>query len=234
MNSSRDHEPAIIDAGEPRSRRQLLTAGGVAAIAGVLGVFGLGTPTAAANGDPVRAGKTTKASGTTKVQGRKGTAFVAEVTGSGRVSALRGQTTSAKGKGVSALVSAKSGSTVGVEGLVGSPKGTAGRFVAGRGGTALVAESPDKKRSGVALRTVGQLQFKRRSGMSETSGGSEFVIPVTGGLKENSMVLATLQDHVPGVHVESASVLDADGGLIVVRLNQAVAEPTRVAWFVLD
>ncbi len=47
-------------------------------------------------------------------------------------------------------------------------------------------------------------------------------------------MLATLQDHVPGVHVEAASVLDTDEGLIVVRLNQAVPEPARVAWIVLD
>jgi hypothetical protein len=33
--------------------------------------------------------------------------------------------------------------------------------------------------------------------------------------------------------VESAAVLDANDGLIVVRLSQAVAEPARVAWMVL-
>ena len=67
-----------------------------------------------------------------------------------------------------------------------------------------------------------------------TSGGAEFVIPVSGGLNQNSLVIATLQDHFPGVHVESASVLDAGSATIVVRLNQAVPEPARVAWLILD
>ena len=68
----------------------------------------------------------------------------------------------------------------------------------------------------------------------QTAGGSEVVLPVKGGLSEGSLVLATLQDHVPGVHVESASVLDAEEGLVVVRLNQAVPEPAKVGWLVLD
>ena len=77
------------------------------------------------------------------------------------------------------------------------------------------------------LETEGKLRFGKRSGEATTSGGAEFVIPVSGGLNKNSLVIATLQDHHPGVHVESASVLDAGRSTIVVRLNQAVPEPTR-------
>ena len=47
-------------------------------------------------------------------------------------------------------------------------------------------------------------------------------------------MIATLQDHFPGVHVESASVQDAEEGLIVVRLSGAVPEAATVAWLVLD
>ena len=65
------------------------------------------------------------------------------------------------------------------------------------------------------------------------TGSDPFVIPVPGGLREDAFVLATLQDHHAGVHVESASVLDAEEGLIVIRLNQALAEPARVGWIVL-
>ena len=59
---------------------------------------------------------------------------------------------------------------------------------------------------------------------------------MTGGLTKKSLVLATLQDHFPGVHVEAASVLDttADSETILVRLNQAVPEPGRIAWLILD
>jgi len=232
VNSSRDTETTIIAADEPRTRRQLLTAGGIAAIAGVLGAFGLANPVAAKNGDPIRAGQKTAATKSTSLVGRKGPGFSVRVGGGGKTSGVRAQASSTQGKGVIGVADAKKGATVGVEGVSFSPKGTAGQFVANRGGTAISAQSPDRK--GVALRTEGRLQFKGRSGSTQTSGGSEFVIPVKGGLNEGSLVLATLQDHVPGVHVEAASVLDAADGLIVVRLNQAVAEPARVAWFVLD
>ena len=86
----------------------------------------------------------------------------------------------------------------------------------------------------MALRTKGRIELQGRSGIASVSGGAEFVIPVSGGLSEKSLVLATLQDHTPGVHVESASVLDKEEGLIVVRLNQAVSEPAKVGWLVLD
>jgi hypothetical protein len=107
----------------------------------------------------------------------------------------------------------------------------AGLFVASGGGTALEARAGG--RSGTALRTRGRIDFAERSGVASASGGAEFVIPVAGGLREDSIVLATLQDHHVGVHVESASVLDPEEGLIVVRLNQALSEPGRVGWIVL-
>jgi hypothetical protein len=232
VNSSRDIEPAIIAADEPRTRRQLLTAGGVAAVAGVLGTLGLSTRVEAKDGQWVRVGKKTTATSATTIQSQKGPAFVARVTGGGSVAGVRGYATSQKGTGVQGWAEAKKGKTVGVEGQTNSPKGKAGQFVAANGGTAVVAKSPEKK--GVALRTEGKLQFEKRSGVTPTSGGAEFVIPVAGGLTEGSMVLATLQDHIPGVHVEAASVLDASQGLIVVRLNQAVSETARVAWIILD
>ncbi len=126
--------------------------------------------------------------------------------------------------------SSEKGKTVGVQGLTESSDGTAGQFVADGGGTAIEARAAKK---GVALRTKGRLELSERSGGAEAIG-AEFVIPVVGGLSDKSLVLATLQDHRPGVHVEAAYVLDAEDGLIVVRLNQAVAEQTKVAWLVLD
>jgi len=232
VNPSRDNEPAIIAADVPRSRRQLLTAGGIAAVAGLLGAVGISTTVEAKDGQWVKAGRKTTATNTTNLEAKKGPAFLSRVTGGGKVSGIRGYASSNKGTGVQGWADAKKGTTIGIEGRTNSADGKAGHFVAGNGGVALVAKSPDKK--GVALRTQGRLELTERSGSSELSGGSEFVIPVAGGLSETSLVLATLQDHVAGVHVESASVLDAKDGLIVVRLNQAVPEPTRVAWIVLD
>ena len=232
MNSSRHSEPATIAVDEPRSRRQLLTAGGVAAIAGVLGAVGISNSVEGKDGQWVRLGQRNSANKTTQITGRKSPGLLARITGAG--AAIRGITGSEKGTGVQGWADAKKGKTTGIDGKTESPGGVAGRFVAARGGTAILARSPD--RDGTALRTEGKLEFERRSGEATTSGGAEFVIPVAGGLTKRSLVLATLQDHFPGVHVEAASVLDttADSETILVRLNQAVPEPARVAWLILD
>ena len=230
MTSSRDNEPAIIDSEAPRSRRQLLTAGGVAAVAAALGAVGISTTVEAKDGGEMRLGKRNTATSSTWISARKSPAFLARITGAG--AALRGATSSQKGTGVQGWADAKKGKTVGVNGRTESPGGTGGLFVARNGGTSIVAMSPD--RNGIALQTEGKLRFEKRSGEATTSGGAEFVIPVSGGLNKNSLVIATLQDHFPGVHVESASVLDAGSATIVVRLNQAVPEPARVAWLILD
>jgi hypothetical protein len=232
VNSSRDNEPTSITADQPRTRRQLLTAGGFAAIAGMLGAVGISTATAAKDGQFMRVGQKNAATKSTSLQARKSPGLISRVTGAG--ASIRGISSSVKGTGVQGWADAKKGKTIGVDGKTDSPNGVAGQFVAGRGGTAVLAKSPD--RDGVALRTEGRLQFERRSGEATTSGGAEFVIPVAGGLTKKSIVLATLQDHFPGVHVEAATVLDTtkDNETILVRLNQAVPEPARVGWLILD
>jgi hypothetical protein len=215
----------------PRSRRGLLRGGATALVASVLGVFGVAIGAAAKNGDPLRAGEKTSATRPTTLESSEGPALQARVTGREGV-ALRGSASSPKGIGVQGEASSDKGESVGVQGTSQSPDGVAGRFTAEGGGTAL--EASVGKREGVALRTRGRLELTERSGISSVSGGAEFVIPVAGGLSDTSIVLATLQDHLPGVHVEAAGVLDAEEGLIVVRLNQAVPEPAKVAWLVLD
>ncbi len=231
VNASRDHEPAIDVMEQPRSRREMLRTGGVAAVAGLLGVFGVATTTAAKNGSAVRAGDKTTATRPTTLESRKGPAFQARATSSKGPIGLRGAATANKGVGVQGAAVSGKGATVGVQGLTQSPGGTAGQFVATDGGTAVEASA----KKGVALRTKGRIELTERTGSASVSeGGAEFVIPVSGGLSEKSLVLATLQDHRPGVHVEAAYVLDADKGLVVVRLNQAVSEQTKVAWIVLD
>lgn len=232
MKSSTKSERIIDSAQEPQTRRELLRTGGVAALAGVLGVFGISTATQAKNGSLIRIGSKNNGSRPTTLETNNGPSFFAKVGGSGKQVAMRGQSGAAKGIGVQGIASDKKGVTVGVHGQVASPEGIAGQFVSADGGTAVEAVASGKR--GVAIRSKGKLQFDERSGSSELSGGAEFVIPVAGGLTDKSLVLATLQDHLPGVHVESASVLDTEEGLIVVRLNQAVPEPATVAWIVLD
>lgn len=232
MKPSTNHEQVIDTVEVPQTRRDLLRTGAVAAIAGVLGVFGISTLTEAKNGSSVRIGEKNSGTRPTTLETKKGPALYGKVGGNGKQVGLRGLSSSQKGVGVQGVVSAGKGESVGVHGQSSSPDGRAGQFEAEGGGTAVEAIAGGK--SGTALRTKGRLQFGDRSGSSEVSGGAEFVIPVAGGLSEGSFVLATLQDHFPGVHVEAASVLDAEEGLIVVRLNQAVPEPATVAWIVLD
>jgi hypothetical protein len=230
--SSQETDQAIETGAEARSRRDLLRTGGAAAIAGLVGVFGITATAEAKNGAAIRAGQKTTATKATSLESRKGPAFQAKVGGSGAAIGLRGASSSSKGIGVQGTTTAGKGASVGVQGLTESKDGLAGQFIAAEGGTALAATSA--KKQGVALRTEGKLQFTGRSGVSSVSGGAEFVIPVAGGLSDKSIVLATMQEHFPGVHVESASVLDAEESLIVVHLNQAVAEPATVGWIVLD
>jgi hypothetical protein len=52
-------------------------------------------------------------------------------------------------------------------------------------------------------------------------------------LTVGSMVLATLQDHEQGLHVEAATV-DPDSQTFTIHVSHKVRRPTRCAWFVLD
>jgi hypothetical protein len=232
VKSSMDHEPFADAVEEPQTRRDLLRTGGVAAIAGLLSVFGISAATEAKNGSALRVGEKNSGTRPTILDSKKGPALSVKVGGGGSAVGVRGVSTSGTGIGVQGVATADKGEAVGVQGESTAPDGAAGQFEASGGATAVEAIVSGKR--GVALRTKGKLRFDDRSGSSEVSGGAEFVIPVAGGLSESSLVLATLQDHFPGVHVESASVLDAEDGLIVVRLNQAVPQPATVAWIVLD
>jgi hypothetical protein len=220
------------DAAGTSSRRDLLRSGGTALLASLLGVVGLSVGASAKNGDALRAGDRATASRATVLESSKGPGLQVTFTGKGDGIAVRGSAESSKGIGVQGEATSDKGETVGVQGLAASSEGVAGQFLAGSGGTALQAEAEGK--GGVALRTKGRLELQGRSGIASVSGGAEFVIPVSGALTDKSLVLATLQDHFPGVHVESASVLDPEEGLVVVRLNQAVPEPAKVGWLVLD
>jgi hypothetical protein len=214
------------------ARRDLLRSGGTALLASLLGVLGVAVGVGAKNGDALRAGDRATASRATVLESSKGPGLQVRFTGSGEGIAVRGSADSAKGIGVQGEATSSKGTSIGVQGLAESPEGIAGQFVASSGGSAVEAEASGK--GGVALRTKGRLELQGRSGITSVSGGAEFVIEVSGGLSQKSLVLATLQDHFPGVHVESATVLDEEEGLIVVRLNQAVAEPAKVGWLVLD
>jgi hypothetical protein len=186
-----------------RSRRDLLRTGGVAALVGLAAVLGRPFPASAQD------------------EGRKDRKKRRDADDGGGGEPAPPSTTisTSRSPALEVTNSAKQGEGVAINGMSSSSEGTAGLFVASNDGT--------------ALHTRGRIQFADRSGIASATGGAEFVIPVPGGLREEAFVLATLQDHHEGVHVESASVLDTEEGLIVVRLNQALAEPAKVGWIVL-
>jgi hypothetical protein len=231
-----DHDEGALaqaaDVEAPTTRRDVLRSGGSAFLASLLGVIGLASVTAAKSVESLRVGDKTSTNKPTQLESSKGPALQVKITGSGEGVGVRGSASSSKGIGVQGEATSEKGTSIGVQGLAASPEGIAGQFVAKGGGSAIEALASEK--DGVALRTKGRLELGGRSGIASVSGGAEFVIPVAGGLSERSLVLATLQDHFPGVHVESAGVLDTEEGLIVVRLNQAVPEPAKVGWLVLD
>ena len=195
------------EAGEPRSsRRELLRTGAVAALAGLAAI--LGHPfTAAAQREERRQRRERRSS-----DGGGGG-------GGGEAAPPSTTISTSRSPALGVTNTAKQGEIVAISGTTSSPDGTAGLFVASKDGT--------------ALETRGRIRFADRSGIASATGGAEFVIPVPGGLHADSLVLATLQDHHMGVHVESASVLDEKEGLIVIRLNQALAEPAKVGWLVI-
>jgi hypothetical protein len=183
--------------------------------------------------DRTSAQERSNAGSTTTIEGTKSPSLdVRNTAKGGQTTAVHAVSSSPKGTTIVAEATAAKGETVAVLATSESAEGVGGRFLATGGGTALEARAGEK--GGVALRTKGRLQLAERSGIASVSGGAEFVIPVAGGLAETSIVLATLQDHRTGVHVESARVLDVERGLIVVQLNAALPEPSRVGWIVLD
>jgi hypothetical protein len=209
-----DRGPAREERSPVRSRRDLLRTGGVAVVASVAAL--LGRPLAASAQRDRRRRRSRD----------RGSDDAAES------SAPPGQSIeTSRSPALDVANTSRQGESVGIHGTAASPDGMAGLFVASGGGTALEARTGE--RGGTALRTRGRIQFMERSGVAPATGGAEFVIPVPGGVREDAIVLATLQDHEAGVHVESASVLDPEEGLIVIRLNQALSGPGRVGWIVL-
>lgn len=152
-----------------------------------------------------------------------------------------------RGTGVAGL-----GDTYGVTGTAGGPQGVAGVMgegspigVLGNGGNGtatgvrgesglgvgVCAVSPQ----GLALKVEGRAKFQR-SGLATIAKGRSYVdVTVPGGVRSNTMVVATLQSNRPGVFVSSASPL-VSAGKVRIRLSRVASRTsiTKVAWLALD
>jgi hypothetical protein len=126
---------------------------------------------------------------------------------------------------------------IGVFGEGGSV-GVAGHgFTAGVRGTSAAASgvgvlAEHNAAGGAAFKAVGPAVFSR-SGILAVPAGSSKITKTGIALTAGSLILAAIQRHVPGVHVEAA-VPDVSRSEFTVHLNRAVAARTHVAWFVVN
>jgi hypothetical protein len=116
----------------------------------------------------------------------------------------------------------------GVLGESSSGTGVHGKSAAA-GAAGVLAENTS---GGPALRVAGPAVFGR-SGVMTVGAGSSSVTKRKVALTTASLVLATLQDDVPGVWVRSA-VPNVDGHSFTVHLSATVKASTKVAWFVVN
>jgi hypothetical protein len=93
------------------------------------------------------------------------------------------------------------------------------------------------------LRGAGRAGLVAAAAAAETITGPGTAITIARGsakatatgvrLTRAGMVLATVQEHMPGVFIEAA-VPDFDKRSITVHLSKAAAQNTKVAWFVVN
>jgi len=86
--------------------------------------------------------------------------------------------------------------------------------------------------AGTALSVEGRADF-RWSGKVEIPPGAIRVTVEDVPLDEDSLVLANLQQWVPGLHVEAA-VADVPARSFTLYLNRKTPRPLAAAWFVID
>jgi hypothetical protein len=226
-----------------RSRRQLLGRG-TGVLAAVLTAEALArpAPAAAADGDPVLLGQDNKATTVTQITNTTDSANTLSCAASGSAIAVLGESDSSDGTGVAGI--SQSGGT----GVLGSVNGgtavlglsTSGIAVVGKSqgfGDGVHGEAPAgtgvKATGKVALQVQGPAVFDR-SGIVTVAAGKSSVKKSGIALTAASLVLATIQGNVAGVHVQGVTLVTGLAGSFTIHLNKAVAAKTKVAWFALN
>src|SRR5712691_11914633 len=146
--------------------------------------------------------------------------------GSGAGSGVVGNGGATGGAGV---IGIGKGNGTGVLGIAaGTGAGVTGQATAA-GGVGVLAQNTA---GGPALKATGRAIFSR-SGVLTVAAGSSTVTKTGVALTAASLVLATLQQDVPGVWVRSA-VPNVAGSSFTVHLSKAVSAATKLAWFVVN
>src|SRR5712691_6341306 len=155
-----------------------------------------------------------------------GNAHGVEGFGSGTGSGVVGNGGATGGAGV---IGIGKGNGTGVLGIgAGTGAGVTGQATAA-GGVGVLAQNTA---GGPALKATGRAIFSR-SGVLTVAAGSSTVTKTGVALTAASLVLATLQQDVPGVWVRSA-VPNVAGSSFTVHLSKAVSAATKLAWFVVN
>jgi hypothetical protein len=145
--------------------------------------------------------------------------------GLGAGNGVYGSTTSS---GASGVYGHNAGTGYGVAGRAESGTGTLGDSTNGVG----VAAS---SQNGTALDVTGRAVFNRSGLVTITAPAKSASVAVPGGLATTALVLALLQNAVPGVSVASA-VPNKLTGKVTINLNKtppSTSPAAKVAWFVL-
>jgi len=126
------------------------------------------------------------------------------------------------------VVGGGAGTGDGVRGTTTSGSGVHG-LATTAGGTGVLAENTT---DGTALAVSGKAAFSRSGTLTIAARRSSVTkkgVPLTTA----SLVLATLQQNVTGLYVQSA-VPNVTGSSFTVHLNKAALVSTKVAWFVVN
>lgn len=202
-----------------RSRRQLLTRG-AGTLAAVLAAEALTRPTAAAaaDGDAVILGHDNAETNSTRLVNNTADDDVLTCDASGRGVGLFG--TSPKGLGVFGL----SSSSNGVKGRSHTGDGVHGES---QYGTGVLAEGA------TALKVQGPAVFSR-SGILTVAAGHSSAKKAGIALERASLVLATIQGNLAGVHVQGVTLVAGSSGSFTIHLNKKVSKNVNVAWFAVN
>jgi len=105
---------------------------------------------------------------------------------------------------------------------------------AGPGVSGFSAKGTGVKASGkTALKVQGPAAFSR-SGILTVAAGHSSALKTGIVLKSASLVLATIQGNVPGVHVQGVTLVTGAHGSFTIHLNKTVSESVNVAWFAIN
>jgi hypothetical protein len=236
VKPAREGEQEVAETGRPhragkagRSRRGLLAAGaGVVGLAAVE-TMGRAAPAQASNGQPVLLGDINEATTVTEIyassssgigQAKLGVpASGAGVIGIGTSVGVSGQGDA--GTNAYGVQGVAYNSGTGVLGVAGSP-------AIGEG----VGVTAQHTSGGTALQVIGTAVFNRSGALTIKAGNS--AATQTGvALTAASLVLATLQNNLPGVYVQSA-VPDVSEGSFTIHLSKAAPASATVAWFIVN